>query len=111
MKQDGDYTPETDVHDDLSYKQTPWACARQRRGLDSEALVQLRVNLNESFGQARNWPSLRSLLQQKGFDMRPRAGRLRLVDLQSQVEICTFGKLGHPRLELERRFGSLPNAH
>lgn len=109
MKDEGDEQAVVAAFGDVSFKQTPWACALQRRGLDSEALVQLRVNLNESFVQARTWPGLQILLKQKGFDMRPRGGRLRLVDLQSQVEICSFGKLGHPRQELERRFGAFPS--
>ncbi|WP_227538578.1 hypothetical protein [Tritonibacter mobilis] len=83
--------------------------ARGRVWIPSRLL--LRANLNEPLTRADSWPTLREMLRGKGFDMKPRAGRLRLVDLQSRVEICTFGLLGHPRAELEKRFGSPLQMH
>lgn len=97
--------------EDLAYGQTAWGCAQMRHRLDSESMMLLRANLSEPMTRADSWPSLRDLLKGKGFDMLPRAGRLRLVDLQSRVEICTFGLLGHPREELEKRFGGYPAMH
>lgn len=103
-------TDETET-EDLAYGQTPWGCAQMRQRLDSESMMMLRANLSEPMTKAESWPSLRDMLKGKGFDMHPRAGRLRLVDLQSRVEICTFGLLGHPRVELEKRFGGYPALH
>ncbi|KUP93019.1 hypothetical protein [Tritonibacter horizontis] len=97
--------------EDMAYGQTPWACAQMRKRLDSETMMMLRASLFEPLNKADSWPSLREMLRGKGFDMTPRAGRLRLVDLQSRVEICTFGLLGHPRVELEKRFGGHPQMH
>lgn len=111
MGKSSKYSTDNVQNEDLAFKQSAWASARQRKGLDSETLVYLRANLQEPFGKAENWPNLRELLRGKGFDMKPRAGRLRLVDLHSQVEICTFGTLGHPRAELEQKFGAMPQLH
>ncbi|OIQ31417.1 MAG: hypothetical protein BM562_07550 [Alphaproteobacteria bacterium MedPE-SWcel] len=107
---DSDVKTSTDS-EDLAYSQTPWGCAQMRQRLDSEAMMMLRISLNEPMDKADSWPSLRDLLRGKGFDMLSREGRLRLVDLQSRVEICTFGLLGHPRVELEKRFGGYPQMH
>lgn len=104
-------TVKTDETEDLAYEQTAWACARIRKRLDSETMMLLRANLDEPMSRAESWPSLRDLLKGKGFDMLARSGRLRLVDLHSRVEICTFGTLGHPRAELEKRFGGYSQMH
>mgnify|MGYP001054568943 CR=1 FL=1 len=80
--------------EDLVYGQTAWGCAQMRKRLDSEAMMTLRASLTEPLRKAQSWPSLRDLLKGKGFDVMARAGHLRLVDLQSRVEICTFGLLG-----------------
>jgi len=105
------YDDQYNDSEDLAYGQTAWGCASMRERLDSESMMMLRANLSEPMTKADSWPTLRELLRGKGFDMTPRAGRLRLVDLQSRVEICTFGLLGHPRVELEKRFGGLPQMH
>lgn len=105
------YDDQTTENEELAFGQTPWGCASARERLDSESMMLLRANLSEPMTKADSWPTLREMLRGKGFDMKPRAGRLRLVDLQSRVEICTFGLLGHPRVELEKRFGGLPQMH
>ncbi|ABF62433.1 hypothetical protein TM1040_3461 (plasmid) [Ruegeria sp. TM1040] len=105
------YRDDKTDNEDLAYGQTPWGCASTRKRLDSESMMLLRANLSEPLNRADSWPTLRELLRGKGFDMKRREGRLRLVDLQSRVEICTFGLLGHPRAELEKRFGAPMQAH
>ena len=105
------YGDQKNDSEDMAYGQTAWGCASTRERLDSESMMLLRANLNEPLTRADSWPTLREMLRGKGFDMKPRAGRLRLVDLQSRVEICTFGLLGHPRAELEERFGSPLQMH
>jgi len=102
---------QNDEAEKLTYGQTAWGCASTRERLDSESMMLLRANLSEPMTKADSWPTLREMLRGKGFDMKPRGGRLRLLDLQSRVEICTFGFLGHPRVELEKRFGGLPQMH
>ena len=95
----------TQNEDQLNLAPSPWASASVGRRLDSELASQLRILLRPEFEAAQSWSELCQALKAKGFSLRVKQGRLRLVDSLSRVDICSTGYLGFPIGQLEHVFG------
>lgn len=95
-----------EFEDHASLSQSPWASARACRRLDSELAIQLRIILRSDFEQSQSWRDLRRWLRKRGFSLKLKQGRLRLIDSLSRVDICSTGFLGFPLSALEQKFGA-----
>jgi len=73
--------------------------------LDAESSVSLRCFLRPDFVDSKNWSELIDRLQNKGFRLVFQNERLALVNVETDVTLCTCQFLGHSFDTLAAVFG------
>jgi len=73
--------------------------------IDSESLSLLRGFLTPIFETATDWRALTQTLEQKGYGLALRHGRMVVIDRETGNAVCTGNSLGVPLRSLAIRIG------
>lgn len=84
-----------------------WRAPETGNRLDCETGILLRRTLALVFTNASCWQTLQSKLNERGFGLGFRDGRLMLTDINNETFICSCRFLGWPLPDLVSRFGKI----